>query len=217
MSDIFREVDEEVRHERLFKLWRKYGNYVVAAFVAVALGVGGSVGWKQYRLNQRLAEGAEFAATLDLLNEGQPALAAERFAVLADDAGAGYAALARLREAEALAEAGDTDGAFAALERLAADDGADRALRDLAGLLTVLQMIDDGGAPDALEERLEPLMQDGSLWRASARELGGLVAFRRGETARAREIFTGLAADATAPAAVRGRAAEFLAILDGGG
>ena len=99
MSDIFREVDEEVRHERLFKLWRKYGNYVVAAFVAVALGVGGSVGWKQYRLNQRLAEGAEFAATLDLLNEGQPALAAERFAVLADDAGAGYAALARLREA----------------------------------------------------------------------------------------------------------------------
>ena len=217
MSDIFREVDEEVRHERLFKLWRKYGNYVVAAFVAVALGVGGSVGLKQYRLNQRLAEGAEFAATLDLLNEGQPALAAERFAVLADDAGAGYAALARLREAEALAEAGDTDGAFAALERLAADDGADRALRDLAGLLTVLQMIDDGGAPDALEERLEPLMQDGSLWRASARELGGLVAFRRGETARAREIFTGLAADATAPASVRGRAAEFLAILDGGG
>ncbi len=216
MSDIFREVDEEVRHERLFKLWRKYGNYVVAAFVAVALGVGGSVGWKQYRLNQRLADGAEFAATLDLLSEGQPALAAERFAVLADDASAGYAALARLREAEALAAAGDTDGALAALERLAADDRADRALRDLAGLLTVLQMI-DGGAPDALGQRLEPLMQDGSLWRASARELGGLLAFRRGETARAREIFTGLAADASAPAAVRGRAAEFLAILDGGG
>lgn len=216
MSDIFREVDEEVRHERLFKLWRKYGNYVVAAVVAVALGVGGSVGWKQYRLNQGLAEGAEFAATLALLREGQPALAAERFAVLADDAGAGYAALARLREAEALAAAGDTDGALAALERLAADDRADRALRDLAGLLAVLQMI-DGGASDALGQRLEPLMQDGSSWRASARELGALVAFRRGERARAREIFTGLAADASAPAAVRGRAAEFLAILDGGG
>ena len=37
MSDIFHEVDEEVRREQLKKLWDRYGNYVVAAaFLLVA-------------------------------------------------------------------------------------------------------------------------------------------------------------------------------------
>jgi len=56
-------------------------------------------------------------------------------------------------------------------------------------------------------------MTEASPWRASARELAGLLAFRRGEMAAARDIFTGLVDDATAPREVRGRAAEFLAIL----
>ena len=37
VSDIFHEVDEEVRREQLKKLWDRYGNYVVAAaFLLVA-------------------------------------------------------------------------------------------------------------------------------------------------------------------------------------
>ena len=216
MSDIFREVDEEVRHERMFKLWRNYGSYVIAAAAAVTLGVAGGVAIKEYLQSQRLAEGAAFTAAVELLDDGQPQLAVQRFAALADDAGGGYAALASLRWAQALSAAGDIEGALEVLERLAADDGADRALRDLAGLVAVFHLM-DSAAPDVLERRLEPLMKDGSPWRASARELAGLVAFRRGEPDRAREIFSGLTADALAPPSVRNRAAEFLAILDGRG
>ena len=37
MSDIFTEVDEEVRREQLKKLWERYGNYAIAlAFLVVA-------------------------------------------------------------------------------------------------------------------------------------------------------------------------------------
>ena len=215
MSDVFREVDEDVRQEQLLGLWRKYGIYLVAAAVAVAIGVGGGAAWKEYRLNQRLADGASFAAALELLETGQPGLAAERFAGLADDAGDGYAILARLREAEALAAAGDPDGAIAALDRLAADDGVDRAFRDLASLLAAFHLV-DGASPDELWQRLEPLMQGDSPWGASARELGGLAALRAGDNNRAREIFSGLTADASAPPAIRDRAAELLALLGGG-
>ena len=112
--------------------------------------------------------------------------------------------------------AGDADGALEALDRLAADDGADPALRDLAGLLAAYRLV-DRASPDELERRLEPLMRDDSPWSASARELGGLVAVRAGDTKRAREIFAGLVADVSAPRAVRGRAAELLAVLGGGG
>ena len=37
MSDIFHEVDEEVRREQLKKLWQKYGWLVIAACVLVVL------------------------------------------------------------------------------------------------------------------------------------------------------------------------------------
>ena len=46
MSDIFQEVDEEVRRERLMQLWKRYGNFVIAAAVIVVLGVGG---WRGYQ------------------------------------------------------------------------------------------------------------------------------------------------------------------------
>ncbi len=215
MSEIFREVDEDVRHALLLGLWRKYGHYAIAIAVAVAVGVGGGAAWKQYRLSQRFADGAGFAAALELLEAGQPALAAERFAELAEDAGAGYATLARLREAEALAAAGDADGALEALDRLAAADGADPALRDLAGLLAAYRLV-DRASPDEIGRRLEPLMRDDSPWAASARELDGLAAVRAGDTNRARAIFAALVADESAPRAVRGRAAELLTFLGGG-
>ena len=41
VSDIFTEVDEEVRREQLKKLWDKYGNYAVAAAVLLVLAIGG--------------------------------------------------------------------------------------------------------------------------------------------------------------------------------
>ncbi|MEE8275121.1 MAG: tetratricopeptide repeat protein [Alphaproteobacteria bacterium] len=214
MSDVFREVDEDVRRDQLTRLWRTYGPYVIAVALAVVLGVAANVGWKEYRLSQRLADGERFAAALDLLDGGHSALAAQRFAELAEDAGDGYVVLARLREVEALTATGDTDGAVAVLDRLAADDGIDSVFRDLARLRAALYLIDSAPA-DELDRRLAPLMGDDSPWRASARELDGLVAMRNGETARAREIFTDLSEDASAPPALRGRAAELLAALGG--
>lgn len=216
MSDnIFREVDEDVRRDRALKLWRAYGKYVITMALAVVLGVAGSVGWKEYRQRQRVAESAQFADALALLDKGEPGLAAQRFIALANEAGDGYGALARLRAAQSLAAAGDVSGAVALLDRLAGDDGVEPAMRDLARLLAVLHLMDRAEAGE-LNRRLEPLLREDSVWRASARELSGLVALRQGEIVRAREIFSALGEDAGVPAQLRSRAAEFLAILGNG-
>lgn len=214
MTEIFREVDEDVRHEQMLKLWRTYGKYAIAIAMAVVLGVAGSVGWKEYSLRQRQALGMQFSQALDLLNNDQSALAAERFAGLGEDASDGYAALARLREAQARAAAGDTDQAIATLDALAADDGVAPEMRDLADLLAVLHLL-DRGTSDGLEQRLEPLLNAESPWFASAREISGLLAFRRGQTERARTIFAELVADTSAPRGIRSRAADLVAILGG--
>ena len=41
MSDIFDEVDEEVRREQFKKLWERYGNLFVALAVLIVAAVGG--------------------------------------------------------------------------------------------------------------------------------------------------------------------------------
>ena len=45
MSDIFSEVDEEVRREQLRKLWERYGFLLIAACVLLVAGV---AGWRGY-------------------------------------------------------------------------------------------------------------------------------------------------------------------------
>ena len=39
MSDIFREVDEDLRHEQYKKLWDRFGIYVIGLAVLIVLGV----------------------------------------------------------------------------------------------------------------------------------------------------------------------------------
>ena len=58
MSDIFHEVEEEVRREHYEKLWKKYGNYVIAVASVLVLGV--AYGWKLGAASMLLylAEGA---------------------------------------------------------------------------------------------------------------------------------------------------------------
>ncbi len=214
MSDVFREVDEEVRREQAAKLWRVYGKYIIVAVAAVVIGIGGKVGWEKYRLSQRVAESARFDAAVEMLTSGDAEAAAREFAALAADAGDGYALLARLREAQALIAAGKKEEAVAALDQLAADEGADQATRDLAALLAALQVMDNAAAEE-IDRRLAPLVAEGSVWRANAREIQGLVALRRGERAEARKIFSALADKTDAPPALRRRVAEYLAILGG--
>ena len=47
MSELFDEVDEEVRREQLKKLWDKYSIYIIALALLIIAGVGGWRGYQQ--------------------------------------------------------------------------------------------------------------------------------------------------------------------------
>ena len=212
MADIFREVDEELRHERYSKLWRKYGPYVIGMAVLIVVTVAGYVGWADYSETRRLRQGALFAEAVALAEQGKETDAAAAFRALAEDAGAGYRGVARLREAALLAEAGNAAGAVAVYDVIAGDRDLPVEFRELATLLAVLQSLDSGD-PAALSTRLAALAGDSSPWRHSARELLAILAQRSGDTTRARELFTSLTDDTAAPSGVRARSAEALSGL----
>lgn len=214
LADIFQEIDEDVRRERLEQLWKRYGSYVVGVALMLVLGTAGVMGWREYRDRQNQAQSQRFIAAMDQATRGEDAAAKETFAKLAADAGAGYAALAKLQEAALLAKGGDAAGAAKVYEDMAADGRIDQVFRDLAVIMQVQDTIATGD-PAKLAQMLAPLLGEKNPWRHSATELSALLAQRGGDTAKAKELYTKLADDLSAPQNMRARATEMLAILGG--
>ncbi|CAK0743924.1 conserved hypothetical protein [uncultured Gammaproteobacteria bacterium] len=227
MSDIFREVEEDIREERMHKLVNQYGPVVLAIALAVVVATAGTVWWKGWRAARQEAETTQFVAALapassQVDDKGRPVgdekvralAAAEALAKFAQGTDPAKAALARLYEAGLRGhQGGEAEAVAAVFDRLAAESGTDPALRDLATLLAVLRRVDSGD-PVVLRSQLGPLSVEASPWRYTARELLALLALRTGEQDQARTLFQQLAEDPGAPEAVRGRAAE-LATLYG--
>lgn len=215
MADIFREVEEELRRDRASELAKKYGPYFIGFAVAIVLGTLGYQLWRQWDLDRRTEQSERFAAALELARDdkGEAALAA-----LADLGGpdGGYGTLATFERARLLAADGRRDEALALWEALAASDAAGPAMQGAARLFFVMQQIDDGD-PAALRAMLQPLMVAGNGFRPLAMEQDAELSLREGDRDRARQIYTEIADDLTAPTALRARAAQVLASLKPGG
>ena len=212
MADIFQEVDEEVRRDQAQQYWKKYGRYIIAGLVAVVLGTGAYVGWKEFDKRQRIKDSEAFLAALSLIEDGKAGEARDRLAALSGDAAAGYALLSKFRAAALLGQSGDLRGAAESFDAIARDGSVDPLYARLADLYYVLYMIESGD-PQVLAKRLEPLLAEDSAWRYSARELSAVLAIRMGDTKRAQDEYTRLADDMTAPPGIRARAAEMLRAL----
>jgi hypothetical protein len=211
VSEIFREIEEELRRDNLLKLWSRYGRYIIAGVVLLLLIGGGIVAWREHQASDRRAQSARYSTALSLAREGKDEDAARAFGGLSREGG-GYAGLAAFEEAQLQAKAGDAKAAIATYDRIAASDGFDKELRDLAVLLSVMHSLKDGD-PKALIQRLEPLTVTGSPWRSTALELTAAARLKSGDKAGALELYQKLADDLAAAQGLRARAAEMAAAL----
>ncbi len=211
MSDIFREIDEELRRDNLLKLWGRYGRYIVGVAVVALAIAGGVVAWRDHQLSERRAQSARYAGALALAGAGKTAEAVTVFTAISHEGG-GYAVLASFEEAALRAKSGDRKGAVAAYERIAEASGVDPAFRDLARLLAVMQG-SPAADPKATIARLAPLTAPGSPWRPTAVELTATARLELGDDKGALELYKSLADDAAAPRDLRARAAEMATAL----
>jgi hypothetical protein len=214
VADIFDEVEEDLRAERMKRLLARYGGLLVGVMLLVVAGVAGLQGWRwwQGRAAGQVAE-TYLAVNKTAAEPGADAkAAADRLTAIAAEAPAGYRTLARLRAAALKAEAGDTAGALAQWEEVARDGSIEPLYRDLATVMWGLHSLQDGD-PAAIESRLAPLA-DGP-WHASVQEVRALAAMKRGAKDEAHQLLTALAADNAVPQGLRDRAGRLLAGLGG--
>ncbi len=214
MADIFREVDEELKRDRASELAKKYGPFAIGFALAIVLGTLGYNLWQDWDLERRLERSDTYAAALALVDDGQNEAAVAALAEFGEPDGS-YGTLAAFQRARLLADDGRRDEALALWARLAASEAAGPALQGAARLFFAMHQIDDGD-PGELRAMLAPILTPGSGFRPLAMELDAVLALREGDQARARQLYTEIADDLTAPPGLRSRAAQVLASLGKG-
>jgi hypothetical protein len=213
VSELFDEVDEEVRREQLKKLWDKYSIYFIALMVLIVAAVGGWRGY-QYLEGKKAAEaGAAFEKAAELSDQGKHAEAEAAFTELAAKAPSGYRTLARLRAA---AEAASRDPKAAAkmFDDIAADRSIGGEWQDLAKIRAAGLVLDSASYAD-MQQRLESSAAPKSTatFRHSAREMLALSAWRNNDMTAARKWLEAIAEDGETPPGLRSRAEALQALL----
>ncbi len=213
MTDIFREVEEDVRRERLEKLWKQYGDYFIAFAAVVIIAIAGFELWQRYEASQREKASAQFNAAIQLAS-ANPTQAVDALSALAASAPDGYAKLARLAKADALVAVGDKVRAVAEYEALAnKDDGPIGS----AARVRAAWVLAETANKSQLQTILAPLTTTTSAWRFMAREVLAYSDYRTGDYHNAMNEYLALASDPAAPSSLRTRARIMAAYLRGGG
>lgn len=218
MSDdsFIREVDEELRSERMRTFWARYGKLVIGVAVAIVVITAGYRGYKYYMKSQAETAGDAFMAAVSLSQDNKRDDAIKALEKLATTGPASYAALARMRMASELAGKGDATGAVAAYDEIAANTKTDQTYRDIAQLRAGLMLVDTGSLDD-VKKRVGELATAGKPFRHSAREALGLAAWKAGLLEEAAKYFNMISQDQDAPGSMRGRANLMLDLVAGKG
>jgi hypothetical protein len=201
------EVSDELRRDRLFAAFRRYG---WIGIVAVLLIVGGAA-WNEWQKAQKRSAAEAFGdAVLAALD--QPDAAARRAALATVPASGPQAAVLNLLVATDPDE--DRAATLAALDRVAADTGLTAAYRDLA----VLRRVVVAGSDMPLAERqaaLAPLAVAGRPYRPLAIELLALLQVETGDRDGAIAALQALAQDQQASPGQRQRVGQMIVALGG--
>jgi hypothetical protein len=205
MSDIIREVDEELRRERLANIWKKYGGWIAfGAFLLVAATAGWR-GYEYYAGKQAEAASERFVAAQKLAADASKTdEAIKAFEAISASAPSAYKLLARFSAAAELGQKDSKAGA-SAFDAIANDTSVEQLMREVASIRGASLIVDTADVAE-MQKRLAPALADGSAFRHSANELLALAHLRAGNQAEAQKLFLLLAFDPETPPGMRNRA-----------
>lgn len=214
MSDdgFFREVDEELRTDRVRTFWRRYGAYVIGGAVALVLVVSVLRGWEWYQTREAEQSGDALLAATRLIEADQRDEALVALRRIEAEGNETYRTLARMKIASVLNEENRPAEAVAIYDAVAADDNADAEQRSLARIRAAMILVDTGTVDD-VRQRIGLLATPGAPYRHSARENLGLALYKARDLQAAFDQFNAVVQDAEAPRGVRERSELMLKMI----
>lgn len=221
-DEFLQEVEQDIRHERLEKLWNKYGKAFTISVVGVLTLSAGFMAWKNYQHKQHLIISEQFVGAQNLVSQGKVAEAIGVIQSISKKSHHGYVILAKFLEASLLSKEGVQQDVKRAQEIYASiekDENADKHFRDLATFFKVNIQVDrlSDTADEALVKKLmanlAPLTRQDNPWQSIAKELQGILLYKQNKFSEASENFISLIQDPKCPEELRMRAQLMSQIL----
>jgi hypothetical protein len=212
-SDTFlREVDEELRKERLNRIVTRYGWWIVAGVLLLLGAVGGVIWWQNHQQEKASAQGEMLLEALDGMENGNQTAAAPKIAELAGSEVEGYRAAGLFARASAEAEAGNQAAAVATLKSIADDAELAEPYRH-AALVRQTALEFDQLEPQVVIRRLGPLARPGQAWFGTAGEMVGIAHLKMRRPDLAGPLFAQIGQDESVPPSIRTRAIQMAGSL----
>ena len=207
MSDIFQEIDEDLRQDKAARLWKAYGKYIVALAIFIILAIGSYrfIEHKNEKHREQTSELYELASEAG--RSGDKKAAIELFSDEMFDENIGYSIISKLKKAALAKSNNDLEGTEIVLKEIITNEDIPLYLRDLARLKLFASDSDNNSS------QLEVLIEEEGPWKFLALELKGGIQLEGGNLKEARSIFKELTDDANTPNNLRRRASEILKAL----
>ena len=213
MSDVFQEVDEELREEKYKSIWRKFRYYIIGGLILFILGIAVNAFWKDYNLKEINERSERFFTAIEMAQEDKvnAITLLEEFANQEEKNSEYNALIARFTEAAIRRSEKDFNGALVIYQSLE-ENNISNFYEDYAKLSSVEMLIALNNKKDA-KLILDDLISNTSDLKYIAMEYMGYLEIDEGNFSKAQTIFTNIADDALSSVNMKNRSREVLSIL----
>jgi len=207
-----REVDENLRRDRLRDFGKKYGAWVAVAVVVFLIASGGFIYWQQVKLQRSERQVEQLAEIFKNIGSGAPGTAPQQLDELSKSRSKAVRATALFTSAALFLQQNNPKAATAAYRDIAADSSLPQPYRD-AALLRQTALEFDSLQPQQVVARLQPLAKPGNPWFGTAGEMTAMALIKQGQKAQAAQLFAAIAKDKSVPDEMRSRAVQIAGSL----
>ncbi len=169
MSNIFVEVDEAMKQERLERLWRRYGGFFLGFLAIIILGTAVNAGYNSWKSKKNIEQTDMFLGVVD--KEGY---SSQDLLDVSESLTGGLHDIAVISAAGLTVSEGDLDKALAIYSGVAEDVEAYSAIRQLASYM-VVNLSKDLSVEDKLAELETIFSNKKNPWRYHARLDAALI------------------------------------------
>ena len=213
ITDTFlREVDENLRRDRLRDFGKKYGSWLIVAVILFLVASGGWIYWQHRQQMREQAQVEQLADIFQRLGASNSKGVAEQLDQLSKDGDGAVRASALVTRAVMAIEQNDLKLATDKFREVANDGDLPKPYRDLA-LIRQTALEFDKLKPEEVTSRLEPLAKPGNPWFGTAGEMTAAAKIKQGKKQDAAQLYAAIAKDKTVPDAIRARSVQLAASL----
>jgi hypothetical protein len=212
-NDTFlREVDENLRRDRLRDFATRYGGWIIAGVVLFLAASGGLIWWQQHKVQRSEHQVEQIAEIYKNIGSGSTGAAPQQLDQLSKSGSKAVRATALFTRAALAIQQNDLKLAAAKYHEIAEDGSLPAPYRD-AALIRQTAIEFDQMQPQEIVSRLAPLAKPGQPWFGTAGELTAMALIKQGQKAQAAQLFAAIAKDKNVPDPIRERSVQIAGSL----